>query len=543
VQSASIQFTAKSADDVATNLTIHGHALGNAPALGKVAYDISSRPLTTASVNWAPSPWLSAGDAGAAQQTPDLSAVVQELVDRGDWASGNDVVFIIGGTGRRTAWSYNGNAAAAAVLTITYDTDLPTNTAPIAQNQSLWTDQDVALPVVLAANDADGDPLTYVVVDQPSSGVLSGTAPNVIYAPDAGFFGSDSFTFIANDGLADSGVATISLIVNQVDDEAPSVPQDVVLNVVSDSEIAVSWSPSVDNVGVIDYTVYRDGLAVATVTGVSYSDVGLEASTTYAYTIAANDGAGNSSVESVAVQATTDGAPTIDPDLLVWYPFDEGAGLTVGDATGNGHDATIGVQTWVVGESGFALDFNADGELVIPAAALSGLQDQVTVAMWVNGGDLQPQADTIFRAVNAAGGRVMSSHLPWKNGTVYMDFGSDGATAYDRINKSGLSPDIYKGSWHHWALVKNATTGVMEIYIDGSLWLSGAGKHRDLSGIVACVLGGENAGARYYDGSIDDLRIYGRALSAAEIAELSQPSASAQIQRHEDQEEVSFLYK
>ena len=47
----------------------------------------------------------------------------------------------------------------------------------------------------------------------PSHGTLSGIAPNLVYTPDAGYYGSDSFTFKANDGLADSNIATVKIAI------------------------------------------------------------------------------------------------------------------------------------------------------------------------------------------------------------------------------------------------------------------------------------------------------------------------------------------
>ncbi len=88
------------------------------------------------------------------------------------------------------------------------------NQAPVASNGSVTTDEDTPVAIVLIATDADGNNLSYSVVSAPSNGSLSGSGANLTYTPDAGFVGSDSFTFIANDGVADSNVATISITVN-----------------------------------------------------------------------------------------------------------------------------------------------------------------------------------------------------------------------------------------------------------------------------------------------------------------------------------------
>jgi VCBS repeat-containing protein len=92
------------------------------------------------------------------------------------------------------------------------------NDPPVADDQSVTTDEDTPVGITLTASDVDGDPLTYAVASSPSNGGLSGTPPSVTYTPDADFNGSDSFTFQANDGSADSNVATVSITVNAVND-------------------------------------------------------------------------------------------------------------------------------------------------------------------------------------------------------------------------------------------------------------------------------------------------------------------------------------
>lgn len=85
--------------------------------------------------------------------------------------------------------------------------------APVAQDQSVTTNQNTPVAITLVATDEDGDTLTYSIVGGPSNGVLSGTGANRTYTPNAGFTGSDQFTFRANDGTVDSNLATVSITV------------------------------------------------------------------------------------------------------------------------------------------------------------------------------------------------------------------------------------------------------------------------------------------------------------------------------------------
>lgn len=108
IQRAYVQFTADEKGRPATSVTIGGHASDNSPGFTTTRYDISARARTAASVGWTPPQWLTFGAAGLAERTPDVSAVVQEIVNRAGWASGNALTIIISGSGRRTAESYEG---------------------------------------------------------------------------------------------------------------------------------------------------------------------------------------------------------------------------------------------------------------------------------------------------------------------------------------------------------------------------------------------------------------------------------------------------
>ena len=104
------------------------------------------------------------------------------------------------------------------------------NQLPLAVDDSYTTDEDNALdaaaPGVLANDtDPDGDLLTATIVSSPSNGTLSLNADgSFLYTPDNDFNGSDSFTYKANDGIADSNVATVTITVNSINDAPVADP-------------------------------------------------------------------------------------------------------------------------------------------------------------------------------------------------------------------------------------------------------------------------------------------------------------------------------
>ena len=110
-------------------------------------------------------------------------------------------------------------------ITVTPVNDAPTaNNQSGANNQSVATPEDTPVAIIFTASDVDGDPLTYSIVSAPTQGSLTGTPPNVTYSPALNFNGQDSFTFKANDGTADSNIATVTIDVSPVNDPPSILP-------------------------------------------------------------------------------------------------------------------------------------------------------------------------------------------------------------------------------------------------------------------------------------------------------------------------------
>lgn len=99
----------------------------------------------------------------------------------------------------------------------------PVNDAPTAGNQLLDTNKDTALPIVLSGDDIDEDIILYTIVQEPLNGDLTGGAPNLVYTPNTNFIGEDSFTFLTNDGQADSDIASVTINVTRLPDTTAPV--------------------------------------------------------------------------------------------------------------------------------------------------------------------------------------------------------------------------------------------------------------------------------------------------------------------------------
>src|ERR687898_304237 len=103
------------------------------------------------------------------------------------------------------------------------------NTEQIAQDDSITTAQNQQLNIKLNANDADGDDLSFTIVDDPYNGQLGNVNPStntVTYTPDEDYSGEDNFTFIVNDGTIDSNEATVSITVEEQQTEQAQQEED-----------------------------------------------------------------------------------------------------------------------------------------------------------------------------------------------------------------------------------------------------------------------------------------------------------------------------
>ncbi len=117
---AHIQFTVDETSSGATTVILRGEATGNAAPFSTSRFDVSRRLMTLADVVWTIEPWSVVGEGSAAQRTPDLSAIVQEVVDTSGFRAGNAIVLVVTGSGRRTAESSDGLPAGAPLLLVEY---------------------------------------------------------------------------------------------------------------------------------------------------------------------------------------------------------------------------------------------------------------------------------------------------------------------------------------------------------------------------------------------------------------------------------------
>ncbi len=186
IQNAWIQFTVQAASSDATSLTLQAEASDNPATFTTASNNISTRPRTTASVSWTPVSWNTVDEAGTDQRTPNLASVIQEIVDRPGWASGNALAILITGSGKRVAKSYERDVYGAPYLHIEYTLQTPQLQLQITPNPTSFTGSGQSIGYTYTLTNTGDVPLNgpYLVSDDKVSSVdcSAATSPLAIGA-------------------------------------------------------------------------------------------------------------------------------------------------------------------------------------------------------------------------------------------------------------------------------------------------------------------------------------------------------------------------
>jgi chitodextrinase len=302
------------------------------------------------------------------------------------------------------------------------------------------------------------------------------------------------------------------------DTQPPTAPSNLTATAASASQINLSWTASMDNVGVTGYYVQRCSgsgctnftqIANPSGTTTTYSDTGLAGSTTYNYRVQATDAAGNLSAFSNTATATTS-ASTGTPGLVAAYDFNAGSGTTVSDVSGNGNTGTIVNATWTTaGKFGGALSFNGtNAQVVINDSASLHLTSAATLEAWVNPSSaLTGWQDVIYKPLDNFFLEASSSNGN-KPGTGVLLTSSAEPLAYG-------SAALTASTWTHLAMTYDGTT--LKIYVNGALVTSTTQTGTITTSTNALQIGGDTTYGQYFKGLIDEVRVYNIALTQAQI--------------------------
>jgi len=211
---------------------------------------------------------------------------------------------------------------------------------------------------------------------------------------------------------------------------------------------------------------------------------------------------------------------TFTRGLVAYWSFDEGTGNTVYDLSGNGNHGTIYGAKWVQGKFGKALSFDGVDDYVDCGddESLNPGTGSFTISIWVGGyTDTSSNMHTLVAKGDPLDGPSNDGYIiDLRGGKVRVSIG-DGT---NRAEFSYVGPSLADGGWHHIVLVVDRNTQQMKAFIDGE-W---TGDTADTSAVGAInpaenlIIGKRSQINSYYlNGTIDEVRIYNRALSEEEI--------------------------
>jgi hypothetical protein len=206
--------------------------------------------------------------------------------------------------------------------------------------------------------------------------------------------------------------------------------------------------------------------------------------------------------------------------LVGYWKFDEGVGTTAADSSGNNNTGTlVNSPTWTTGKIGNALSFNGVNSYVNVGSptVLNDLQS-FTYSLWINPRSL---GQSIYGGVliEKAGGSGFKRFTLANN--IGQNFRGEVETTGSTVIVNSTLNTVSLNQWQHVVMTYDDTTKTATIYKNGTLLSSGTGGGSLISEAVGNLIIGNNAAtSRTFDGSIDDVRIYNRALTASDIQAL-----------------------
>ncbi len=220
------------------------------------------------------------------------------------------------------------------------------------------------------------------------------------------------------------------------------------------------------------------------------------------------------------IERVTPVAPD-DAHLVHFWTFDEGAGAVVQDAGAQGNNgAILGNPQWITGMVGGALQFDGDGDEIPLASPLTIGSSSNTVAAWIK----VPLAGTEGLGATQRVGILLGSYPDSPNTNWELHSAGQMRLYWNggEINANGKT-DLRDNTWHHIVWVRDKETDACYMYIDGRLEATATTAGTDVVFETTHRIGADNrvSGVPYFNGGLDDLRVYENALSPAEIAWLA----------------------
>jgi 1,4-alpha-glucan branching enzyme len=375
-----------------------------------------------------------------------------------------------------------------------------------------WSTGSAGDDVIVICNFANTNWPSYVVNNFPKTGIwyTQFNSDWAKYGADYGNYGSLSTTVSVNQAAISIAPYSV-LILSQNVPGAPSTPQSLKASSAGTNQISLVWNAAG---GATGYILKRSGSPIATTAVTNYLDTGLAVGAPYCYTVVATNSGGISADSAPSCSSTL--PATDSTDLLALWTFDEGSGSLADDSSGNSNTGMISGSswTWDPGLFGSALHFYGQEQVAVSnSASLNPIQG-ITVSAWVNPDNWYNQPRILEK------GKSNNQYALFVNASGQLSF-----TVYGVTGGTLVATPPSAGNWHH--IVGTYDRSLISLYVDGQIVTQQTVTGQMPITTDPLAIGFKPGGNLFnnFQGIIDDVRIYGSALTSNEVAQLYAPTA------------------
>ena len=199
-------------------------------------------------------------------------------------------------------------------------------------------------------------------------------------------------------------------------------------------------------------------------------------------------------------------------NLIIEYSFDHSVDYT-DIFSFDAESSSPGMAINYSGKNG-SMEFNGSNYALTELSDID-LGGAITISFWAKGSGNTGVNTSILEGYDTLNNRVINIHMPWSNNRLYWDCGE--GSGYDRIDID-MSGSGIDNEWHHWAFVKDQSTGEMKVLRDGVLFHNGTGLTRMIGDLHRLVIGSNKNYGNKWSGKIDEFQIFNSALDELTIA-------------------------
>ena len=363
------------------------------------------------------------------------------------------------------------------------------------------------------------------ITNDPTSVTLAANYLGKSQWPDPLFSGKLDDVRLYNHAL---GASSVSALVTGI---PPITPSGLATSPLS-NKVTLTWKAGANaQTYVVKRSTAPGGPYATIATGLvnpTYVDTSVASGTTYYYVVAA--------VNALGESAPSAEAPAAVSDLLLHLKLDETSGTSAADSSGNGNaGALVNSPVWSPGylANAVGLPATAGQHLTLPNGIVSSLGDY-TIACWVRIGAFATNSRIFDFGASTTPGASTGAYMFL---TPQYTTGADAAKMRFAITTAGWNNEkqifsstaLPLGAWAHVAVTRSGNTG--SLYLNGVLVGTNNAMSVTPSGLGTTTrnyLGrSQFSGDPYLNGSIDDFRIYSRALTSSELLAFAHPAAGA----------------